>query len=72
MWEFIKRIFRIGKAEANNAVDKLERPITMTKQGIRDLKTDLDESLKALAQIKATAIRTRREVNNQKLSYKWD
>jgi phage shock protein A len=66
MWEFIKRIFRIGKAEANNAVDKLERPITMTKQGIRDLKTDLDESLKALAQIKATAIRTRREVNNQK------
>jgi phage shock protein A len=66
MWEFIKRIFRIGKAEANNAVDKLERPITMTKQGIRDLKADLDESLKALAQIKATAIRTRREVNNQK------
>ena len=32
MWEFIKRLFRIGKAEANNAVDKLERPITMTKQ----------------------------------------
>lgn len=66
MWEFLKRLFRIGKAEANNAVDKLERPITMTKQGIRDLKVDLDESLKALAQIKATAIRTRREVNNQR------
>ena len=38
MWEFIKRIFRIGKAEANNAVSKLERPIIMAKQGIRDLK----------------------------------
>ncbi len=66
MWEFIKRLFRIGKAEANMAVDKLERPIALTKQGIRDLKKDLDESLKALAQIKATAIRTRREVNSQK------
>ena len=48
MWEFIKRLFRIGKAEANNAVDKLERPITMTKQGIRDLKKDMDDSLKVL------------------------
>ena len=66
MWEFIKRLFRIGKAEANNALDQLERPITMTKQGIRDLKKDLDESLKALAQMKATAIRTKREANNQK------
>lgn len=66
MWEFIKRLFRISKAEANMAVDKLERPIAMTKQGIRDLKKDMDDSLKALAQLKATAIRTRREVNNQK------
>jgi len=66
MWEFIKRLFRIGKAEANAAVDKLERPITMTKQGIRDLKKDLDESLKSLAEVKATAIRTRREANSQK------
>ncbi|MCH2022979.1 MAG: PspA/IM30 family protein [Saprospiraceae bacterium] len=66
MWEFIKRLFRIGKAEANNAVDKLERPITMTKQGIRDLKKDLDDSLKSLAEVKATAIRSKREANNHK------
>ena len=64
MWEFIKRLFRIGKAEANAAVDKLERPITMTKQGIRDLKKDLDESMKSLAEVKATAIRSKREANN--------
>lgn len=64
MWEFIKRLFRIGKAEANAAVDKLERPITLTKQGIRDLKKDLDESLKSLAEVKATAIRSKREANN--------
>lgn len=61
MWEFIKRLFRIGKAEANAAVDKLERPITMTQQGIRDLKKDLDDSLKSLAEVKATAIRSKRE-----------
>lgn len=66
MWEFIKRLFRIGKAEANAAVDKLERPITMTKQGIRDLKKDMDESLKSLAEVKATAIRSKREANNHK------
>ena len=59
-------LFRIGKAEANAAVDKLERPITMTKQGIRDLKKDLDESLKSLAEVKATAIRSKREANNHK------
>jgi phage shock protein A len=66
MWEFIKRLFRIGKAEANNAIDKLERPITLTKQGIRDLKKDLDDSLKSLAEVKATAIRSKREANNHK------
>lgn len=66
MWEFIKRLFRIGKAEANAAVDKLERPITMTKQGIRDLKKDLDESMKSLAEVKATAIRSKREANNHR------
>lgn len=66
MWEFIKRLFRIGKAEANAAVDKLERPITMTQQGIRDLKVDLDESLKSLAEVKATAIRSAREAANHK------
>jgi phage shock protein A len=66
MWEFIKRLFGIAKAEANAAVDKLERPITLTKQGIRDLKKDLDESLKSLAEVKATAIRSKREANNHK------
>jgi len=64
MWEFIKRLFRIGKAEANAALDTLENPIKMTKQGIRDLKEDLDSSLKSLAEVKATAIRTKREANS--------
>ena len=40
----LRRLFTIGKAEANSAVDKLEDPIKMTEQGIRDLKEDLDKA----------------------------
>ena len=54
-----KRLFNIGKAEANSAIDKLEDPIKMTEQGIRDMKGDLDKSLEGLAQVKALAIRSK-------------
>ena len=55
------RLFKIGQSEAHNIVDKLEDPIKLTEQGIRDLKNDLDESLKALAEVKAMSIRAKRE-----------
>lgn len=58
-----KRIFNVGKAEAHSVVDSLEDPIKMTEQGIRDLKKDLDNALKALAEIKALAIRARNDFN---------
>lgn len=58
-----KRIFNVGTAEAHSAIDKLEDPIKMTEQGIRDLKKDLDNALKGLAQIKALAIRSRNDFN---------
>jgi phage shock protein A len=61
-----KRIFKIGEAEANSIVDKLEDPIKMTDQAIRDLKGNLGESIKALAEVKALAIRSRNDVNNNK------
>ena len=61
-----KRIFKIGEAEANSLVDKLEDPIKLTDQAIRDLKEDLGESIKALAEVKAMAIRARNEVNMHK------
>ena len=54
-----KRIFKIGQAETHSAIDKLEDPIKMTEQGIRDMKTDLEKSLQALAEVKAMAIRSR-------------
>ncbi len=58
-----KRIFRIGTAESHAAVDKLEDPINMTEQGIRELKEDLEKAMMALAEIKALAIRTKSEAD---------
>lgn len=56
-----KRLFRIGEAEANSVVDKMEDPIKLTEQGIRDLKSDLTKSLEALAQVKASSIMSRND-----------
>lgn len=57
------RIFKIGQSEAHSAVDKLEDPIKLTEQGIRDLKADLSRSLEALAEVKAMAIRANNDMN---------
>ena len=56
-----KRLFKVGEAEMHSAVEMLENPIKMTEQGIRDLKKDLDSSLKALAEVKAMAIRSKND-----------
>ncbi len=62
----LSRIFKIGQAETNSALDKIEDPIKMTEQGIKDMKKDLDKSLQALAEIKALAIRSRADMNTAK------
>ncbi len=58
---FFKRLFKIGEAEANSALDNMEDPIKMTEQGIRDMKEDLNKNLEAVAQVKALAIRAENE-----------
>lgn len=60
-----RRLFKIGEAEANSAIDKLENPIKLTEQGIRDLKKDLSKSMESLAQVKAMTIRSRKEMQEQ-------
>jgi len=60
---FFKRLFKIGEAEAHSAIDKMEDPIKMTEQGIRDMKIDLEKSLEALAQVKALAIRSKNDAD---------
>lgn len=60
--KLLKRLFTIGKAEAHAAIDKFEDPIKLTEQGIKDMKKDLDDSLKALADVKALEIRSNNEI----------
>ena len=56
-----KRILRIGQAEIHSAVDKMEDPIHMTEQGIREMRDDLDKAMEAYAQIKAMGIRAKND-----------
>ncbi len=63
---FFSRLFKIGAAEAHSVIDKFEDPIKMTEQGIRDLKKDLQAAMTSLAEVKAIAIRTRRDADNKK------
>jgi phage shock protein A len=60
------RIFKVGQAEAHALVDKLEDPIKMTEQGIRDLKKDCQGAMESLAQVKALAIRMKRDAEDHK------
>jgi phage shock protein A len=55
-----RRLFKFGESEVHGALDKMEDPIKMTEQGIRDLKKDLQDSMRALAEVKAGEIRMRR------------
>ncbi|MGV3767013.1 MAG: PspA/IM30 family protein [Chitinophagaceae bacterium] len=56
-----KRILRIGQAEIHAAVEKMEDPVKMTEQGLRELRNDLVEATEAYAKVKALAIRTENE-----------
>lgn len=56
-----RRLFNVSKAEAHSAIDKMEDPIKMTEQGIRNMKKDLTQALEGLAQVKAMLIRSQNE-----------
>ncbi len=66
MASIFKRMFKVGESEAHAVIDKLEDPIKMTEQGIRDLKKDLQAAMKNLAEVKANSIRLKKEGNDQK------
>lgn len=59
-----QRLFKVGQSEAHAIVDKLEDPIKMTEQGIRDLRNDLQAAMTSLAEVKSMAMRTRNDANN--------
>jgi phage shock protein A len=66
MFGTFKRLFRIAEAETHAAIDKMEDPIKQTQQGIRDLKKDLDSSIRNLAEVKALSIRLKKELGEKK------
>ena len=61
-----QRIFRVGQAEVHAAIDKLEDPIRLTEQGIRDLKKDLSNAMTSLAEVKGQGIRLRKQAADSK------
>lgn len=58
------RLFKAGEAEAHALVDKLEDPIKMSEQAVRDLRKDLQESLRSLGEVKSLAIRMAKEAED--------
>ena len=61
-----QRLFKTGEAEAHALIDKFEDPIRMSEQAVRDLKKDLHDSIKSLAEVKALAVRMNNEAEEQK------
>ncbi len=59
---FFRRVFSLGNAEAHSIIDKLEDPVKMTEQGIRELKKDLEVAMQSFAEVKAIAIRSERDL----------
>jgi len=66
MFELLQRFFKFIQSSAHALLSRFENPISLAEQGIRDLKKDFDESMQGLAQIKATAITTKRELEEKK------
>jgi phage shock protein A len=62
----LRRILTLFQSEAHSFVDKIEDPIKMTEQGIRDLRNDLHKAMTSLAEVKAMGIRTRRDAEKRK------
>lgn len=58
------RIFKIFQAKTHSTLDKHEDPLSMTEQGIRDLKNDLQSSLHSLAEIKSIVISTNHNIED--------
>lgn len=66
MASIFSRLFKVAQAESHAAVNHLEDPIKMTEQGIRDLKTNLQEAMQGLAQVKSVALRLKKDLDDKK------
>lgn len=65
---FFKRLFRWWKSEAHNALDKIEDPVKMLEQGLRDLRSDLEKSIEGLAKAKEITIKHKKHIEEARAS----
>lgn len=66
MASLFERLFKVVQSVMHSIVSRFEDPIKLAEQGVRDLKSDFDKSLKGLAEVKAIAISTQRELEEKK------
>ena len=66
VYGLIQRFFKFIQSNAHSMLSRFEDPIKLAEQSVRDLKENYDESLRGLAQIKAIAITTKRQVEQKK------
>lgn len=66
MLSIFRRLFRVAEAETHAVIDKIEDPVKLTEQGIRDLKRDLTTNLQSIAEAKAVLIKLRRDAEEKK------
>ena len=67
------RLFRIGAAEANAAVDKLEDPAKMADQILRELRSNYQQAIQGEAEIKAMALQHRAsELKSRNAADDWE
>ncbi|TVQ15321.1 MAG: PspA/IM30 family protein [Bacteroidetes bacterium] len=63
--KILRRLFKIGQAETHAAVNKLEDPINMIEQGLRDMNENREMAMRSLAEVKAMLIRRNKELISQ-------
>ncbi|MFP5042974.1 PspA/IM30 family protein [Parasediminibacterium sp. JCM 36343] len=61
-----ERIFRIGKSEVNAAVDKLEDPVKLADQVLRELRENYQQAIQGQAEVKAIALQHRAEEQKER------
>lgn len=61
-----KRLFKVGEAAANKAVDELENPELMLDQAIRDKETQIKEAKRSVMEFIATSRGTKAELEKEK------
>lgn len=63
-----KRLLKIGQAEIHALVEKMEDPISLTEQGIEDMKAQLSETKEAYIIAKALVIKSENAIKDKEVA----